>query len=167
MNKNIKFCIKNYDKTLKKKDLINKVLEILNHQDGWSKYYHNKYEYDDKKYDIKIFFKKKPLPWNNLSFQIFNRLYINTNNWKNNDDDYKYYIIYHELGHYYRKDHFDTCINGKAPIMMQQTLGIKNCKKNVFPLQEDYDNNMLLKFEEWFFILIAFVIIIFFYINKK
>lgn len=166
MKKINNFTIENYDETLKKEDLINKVLEILNHPNGWSKYY-NKYEYNDKEYDIKIIFKEKPLPWNNLSFQIFNRLYINTNNWKNNGEDYKYYIINHELGHYYRKGHFDTCIDGKAPIMMQQTLGIKDCQKNVFPLQEDYENNMLFKFEEWFFIITVIVIIIAFYIIKK
>ena len=160
-----KFTIENYDKKLSKEQLIKKVLEILNHPNGWTKFYRNRYEYSDKDYNVKIIFKEKPLPWNNLSFQLFNTLYINTNNWKNRGEDYKYYVINHELGHYYKKGHLYTCINGKAPVMMQQTLGTGNCQKNVFPLKEDYENSVLFNYEEWFIIIFLIVIWVF-YIYK-
>lgn len=149
-----KFTIENYDRKLNKEQLIEEVSEILNHPEGWRKFYHNRYEHSETDYDIKIVFKEKPLPWNDLSFQIFNRIYINTNNWKNRGEAYKYYVINHELGHYYKKGHFYSCVNGKAPVMMQQTLGIGNCMENVFPLREDYENSVLFNYEEWFIMMV-------------
>ena len=62
---------------------------------------------------------------------MFDRLYINTNNWKI-EEDYKYYVINHELGHYYRKGHLHECINGEAPVMMQQTLELVTVNQMFF-----------------------------------
>ena len=161
------FTIENYDQELNKEELIREVSEILNHPNGWSRFYRNIYVYSDKDHDVKIIFKEKPLFWNNLSFQMFDRIYINTNNLKNRGEDYKYYVINHELGHYYRKGHFHTCINGKAPIMMQQTLGIGNCQTNVFPLKEDFENDVLFNSEEWFIIALPIIIMSLTMLSRK
>ena len=161
------FTIENYDQALNKEQLIEEVSEILNHPNGWRRFYQNRYEYSDKDHDVKIIFKEKPLFWNNLSFQMFDRIYINTNNWKNRGEDYKYYVINHELGHYYRKGHFHSCINGKAPIMMQQTLGIGKCHTNVFPLKEDFENDVLFNSEEWFIIVLPIIIMSLTMLSRK
>ena len=157
----MKFALLKYDKRLNKKELIKRVHTILNDPKGWTKFTGHKFIYSDKSPDIKIIFKKKPFPTNNLSFQIFNRLYINSDNWINSDDDYKIYIINHELGHYYRKGHLHECVNGKAPLMMQQTLGIKNCEKNVYPLEEDFNCIWFLKVEELILIIIMVLFLVY------
>lgn len=79
-------------------------------------------------------------------------IYINFNKWKNGAKAsgltvkyYRYYLIYHEVFHqlYFMNgiytDHHEkipkSC--GKAPILIQQTLGIGNCKPNYYPLKSE------------------------------
>jgi hypothetical protein len=65
-------------------------------------------------------------------------LYLNSQRWfhgskesKLNLDDYRQYLISHEIGHILGHEHQTCpCVGCKAPIMMQQTLGIGKCKPN-------------------------------------
>lgn len=65
-------------------------------------------------------------------------MYLNASRWfhgssesKLNLDDYRQYMISHEIGHILGFDHQKCpCAGCKAPIMMQQTLGIGKCKPN-------------------------------------
>lgn len=61
----------------------------------------------------------------------------NNNEHHNSLDDYRIYVINHEVGHALGRGH--TKCNPKkcekVPVMMQQTLSIGTCKKNVWPLE--------------------------------
>jgi hypothetical protein len=65
-------------------------------------------------------------------------MYVNADRWfhgsaesKLSLDNYRQYLVSHEIGHILGYDH-DTCpcIGCKAPVMMQQTLGIGKCIPN-------------------------------------
>jgi hypothetical protein len=66
------------------------------------------------------------------------RMYLNADRWfhgasksKLSLDDYRQYMISHEIGHILGFDHVTCpCPGCKAPIMMQQTLGIGKCIPN-------------------------------------
>lgn len=69
-----------------------------------------------------------------------NIVYINEARWKRGSsasrlslDDYRTYIVMHEVGHIIGRGHH-TCTKGRAPVMMQQTLGIGDCRPNCWPL---------------------------------
>jgi hypothetical protein len=76
----------------------------------------------------------------NLSCAEMNgkNVYLNANRWvrgskksKLSLDDYRQYMVSHEIGHILGFDHKQCpCAGCKAPIMMQQTLGIGKCNPN-------------------------------------
>jgi hypothetical protein len=55
---------------------------------------------------------------------------------KYNIHEYRTYVIMHECGHAIGLGH-QTCKSGPAPIMLQQTRGLKHCTKNLWPLEEE------------------------------
>lgn len=65
-------------------------------------------------------------------------IYLNSDRWfhgapksKQDLDGYRQYVVLHEMGHILGHDHVKCpCKNCPAPIMMQQTLGIAECKPN-------------------------------------
>jgi len=65
-------------------------------------------------------------------------MYLNADRWfygasksKLSLDDYRQYMVSHEIGHILGFDHEQCpCKGCPAPIMMQQTLGIDQCKTN-------------------------------------
>jgi hypothetical protein len=76
----------------------------------------------------------------NLSCAVMNgkNVYLNAHRWvrgskksKLSLDDYRQYMVSHEIGHILGFDHTTCpCVGCKAPIMMQQTLGIGKCNPN-------------------------------------
>lgn len=76
----------------------------------------------------------------NLSCAELNgkHMYLNADRWfhgskasKLNLEDYRQYMVSHEIGHILGFDHASCpCVGCKAPIMMQQTLGIGKCNPN-------------------------------------
>lgn len=69
-----------------------------------------------------------------------NVIYLNAERWAKGSvasglalGDYRTYIIMHEVGHLLGRGHH-RCVTGKAPVMMQQTLGIGKCSPNPWPL---------------------------------
>ena len=50
--------------------------------------------------------------------------------------EYRTYVIMHECGHAIGLGH-KRCIGGQAPIMLQQTRGLKHCTKNIWPLEDE------------------------------
>ncbi len=77
---------------------------------------------------------------NNLSCAEMNgrNVYLNADRWvrgskqsKLSLEDYRQYMVSHEIGHILGFDHKQCpCVGCKAPIMMQQTLGIGKCNPN-------------------------------------
>ena len=67
-----------------------------------------------------------------------NKIWLNAERWFNGArksgltiDNYRQYMVSHEMGHILGHDHSKCpCKGCKAPIMMQQTLGIGQCKPN-------------------------------------
>ena len=65
-------------------------------------------------------------------------MYLNADRWfrgskasKLSLEDYRQYMVSHEIGHILGFDHQQCpCVGCKAPIMMQQTLGIGKCNPN-------------------------------------
>jgi hypothetical protein len=121
------------------------VTAYLNDPDGWSKkgYYFENVERDESTLirlsspgTIK---KICGLP-NNLSCaELGGRfMYLNADRWFNGAPksklsltDYRQYMVSHEIGHILGYDHDKCpCKGCKAPIMLQQTLGIGECKPN-------------------------------------
>jgi hypothetical protein len=66
------------------------------------------------------------------------RMYLNAHRWfhgasksKLSLDNYRQYMVSHEIGHILGFDHEQCpCVGCPAPIMMQQTNGIGQCKPN-------------------------------------
>ena len=59
-------------------------------------------------------------------------------------EEYQQYVILHEVGHMMGKKHPDTddlTYQTKAPVMMQQTLGIRHFSPNPWPTE--FDKNVL------------------------
>lgn len=120
----------------------NQVAIYLNDPEGWSKY---KYFFEDveKNEDVLIRLSSSKTIGNicsdkNLSCaELGGKLmFLNADRWfhgsklsKLSLDNYRQYMISHEMGHILGYDHKTCpCVGCIAPIMMQQTLGIGSCK---------------------------------------
>lgn len=121
------------------------VLAYLNDPDGWnSKGY--TFQQVNAHEDIHIHLSSPTtiskicgLP-SNLSCAEMNgkHVYLNADRWvrgskksKLSLEDYRQYMVSHEIGHILGFDHKQCpCSGCKAPIMMQQTLGIGKCNPN-------------------------------------
>jgi len=73
-------------------------------------------------------------------------IFVNSMRWFYGSDEfpgriseYHTYLINHEVGHTLGLYHNNVCEVGtnKAPVMMQQTKGLKTCKLNVVPLKSE------------------------------
>ncbi len=117
----------------------------LNHPDGWSKYGYF-FEPVERNENVLIRLSSPEtiqsvcgLPDNLSCAELGGRhMYLNSDRWfhgskasKLSLDDYRQYMISHEIGHILGHDHKACpCKGCPAPIMMQQTLGIGDCKPN-------------------------------------
>ena len=151
MKKHYRFRI-NIDDDVKRKFMIKNASEIimliiiyLNDPDGWnSKGY--TFEHVDANEDVfirlasqKTIVEMCGLP-NNLSCAELGgrNMYLNAERWfhgakesKLDLENYRQYMVSHEIGHILGFDHQKCpCVGCKAPIMMQQTLGIGKCIPN-------------------------------------
>ena len=66
-----------------------------------------------------------------------NQIWLNADRWLHGAkasklplDEYRQYMVSHEMGHSLGHDHVKCPGSGPAPIMMQQTLGIGSCEPN-------------------------------------
>ena len=121
------------------------LMAYLNSPNGWSKkgYF---FEPVSENPDIYITLvspqtieKKCGLPSNLSCAELGGRyLYLNSDRWFNGSkesklslEDYRQYMVSHEIGHILGHGHTSCpCVGCKAPIMMQQTLGIAKCQPN-------------------------------------
>lgn len=81
-----------------------------------------------------------------LSCAVYPYVLINDTRWMNGSDsyntlsvallDYRRMVINHEVGHYLGHEHISTCetATGLAPVMLQQSTGLRGCKPNSWPL---------------------------------
>lgn len=60
-----------------------------------------------------------------------------------NIHEYRTYVVLHECGHALGLGHRE-CTGGPAPIMLQQTRGLKECTKNLWPLDREIDAAFML-----------------------
>lgn len=141
-----------FHKNLKiaKESCVQKIISVLNDSRGWKKSgYSLKYYKDILIPDFVIVFTSSKwianycnLPGLSCTDLRKNEIYINLDNWRNgsknsglNLNDYRTYVINHEVGHILGKKHVVCSIEGaKVPVMMQQTLGIGKCSPNPWPL---------------------------------
>jgi len=56
-------------------------------------------------------------------------------------DEYRQYMVSHEMGHSLGHDHVECPKSGPAPVMMQQTLGIGSCSPNTKVLVRHLQNH--------------------------
>lgn len=121
------------------------VTAYLNDPDGWSSRGYS-FEPVSVNEDVlirlvspKTIEKECGLP-SNLSCAVLNGrdMYLNSERWYHGSkasklalDDYRQYMVSHEIGHILGFDHEQCpCAGCKAPIMLQQTLGIGKCIPN-------------------------------------
>jgi hypothetical protein len=82
-----------------------------------------------------------------LSCTVFPLVWINDDRWLNATDsynkaglslaDYRTMVINHEVGHFLGHDHVSQCQNGIAPVMLQQSTGLRGCTANSWPLANE------------------------------
>ncbi len=82
-------------------------------------------------------------PW---SCRVGNQVLINDERWRNGTEawtgglnDYRRYVVNHEVGHWLGLGHTDFCGRGdRAAVMMQQSKGLQGCEANVWPLYREW-----------------------------
>jgi hypothetical protein len=119
------------------------VSAYLNDPEGWTKHgYRFEHVNSGEKISIhlvmpKTIEKKCGLPTSLSCAELGGRfVFLNASRWFHGSsesklplEDYRQYMISHEIGHILGFDHKKCpCIGCKAPIMMQQTLGIGECE---------------------------------------
>lgn len=83
-----------------------------------------------------------------LSCTVFPLVLINDTRWLKATDSYdnaglslssyRQMVINHEVGHYLGHDHVTACgAGGLAPVMLQQSTGLRGCKGNSWPLDNE------------------------------
>ena len=50
---------------------------------------------------------------------------------------YRQMVINHEVGHFLGHNHLTNCVNGVAPVMLQQSTGLRGCTANEWPLASE------------------------------
>jgi len=117
----------------------------LNFPDGWAKY---GYFFEPVLQNESVLIRlsspatiKQVCGFDNLSCaELGGRfMYLNADRWFRGSSksklrlaDYRQYMVTHEMGHILGHDHQECpCKDCPAPLMMQQTLGIGECKPNI------------------------------------
>lgn len=135
---------------MKERRVKEKIEKVLKDKRGWSKFGY-KFTLRDNMIDFMIMIVrndeiKRICNFDGLSCADTSemKIYLNYENWKKGVkrsklslEDYRTYMICHEVGHILGKGHLmtDICKNGeKCPVMVQQTKGIGKCKANCWPL---------------------------------
>jgi hypothetical protein len=148
--KHIRFKFKIDEDVRKKYDIRNLaqvefyVMTYLNHPDGWARH---GYFFEPVESGERVLIRLSSSQTigsicvdSNLSCaELGGRfMYLNADRWfhgasasKLDLDAYRMYMVSHEIGHILGHDHVQCpCRDCPAPIMMQQTLGIGQCKPN-------------------------------------
>ncbi len=85
------------------------------------------------------------------SCRVGDDVYINDDRWRNATatyderslDDYRHYVVLHEVGHWLNLDHFECAAHQDpgepAPVMDQQSIDTGACTTNVWPLPFERD----------------------------
>lgn len=82
------------------------------------------------------------------SCRVGDDVYINDDRWmqatdtysSRSLDDYRHYVVTHEVGHWLELDHDGCPGRGRpAPVMQQQSIRLSGCVTNVWPLQPELD----------------------------
>ena len=126
------------------------VLKILSDKRGWGKKFKPVRVSLRAAADYKITlasngFIKKTCGFNKMSCTFMNRFkcYINATRWKYGSaesklplGEYRTYLINHEFGHMQGYRDQATCPKKgqKASVMLQHTLGLRGCKKNIWTI---------------------------------
>jgi hypothetical protein len=121
------------------------IITYLNDPDGWNAKGYT-FELVDSKEDVLIRLSSPKTIRNecglpsNLSCAEMNgnHMYLNADRWLHGSkqsklslENYRQYMVSHEIGHILGFDHKTCpCVGCNAPIMMQQTLGIGKCNPN-------------------------------------
>ncbi len=84
-----------------------------------------------------------------LSCTVFPLVLFNDDRWMNGSDsynelgvslaDYRIMVINHEVGHFLGHNHITQCETGTgvAPVMLQQSTGLRGCSPNSWPLPSE------------------------------
>ena len=120
----------------------NQVTIYLNDPDGWGSHYLFQYTPDSGKV-IRLCkpktIKEVGCEKDDLSCATVggNKIWLNADRWIHGSkpsklplEEYRQYMVSHEMGHSLGYEHVKCPGSGPAPVMMQQTLGIGSCEPN-------------------------------------
>lgn len=135
---------------LRRDPIIQKIILVLEDKRGWRRLGYNfRYSPSRSVVDFEIHFVEQSYiervcHFTGLSCADLrdNKIYINVNRWRRGSkrslldlDSYRTYVINHEIGHILGRGHNKPGRKGsKVSVMVQQTLGIGECKPNPWPL---------------------------------
>lgn len=154
----VRYCIRR--NSLDRKVLQEKAASVFAHENGWKKFGFD-FIYVEPEHAVDVSLGITPATGMNTLFPDFKQqrlsvcmlktgiIHLHEERWLSGStasgytdlEDYRTYVINHEVGHALGAGHLEACVlddGGSTPVMMQQTLKTNGCKPKPYPSALDF-----------------------------